>query len=108
MKTTVFLVFGLIIVPLLIMAIALLCGKGAFMIAGYNTMSKDEQAKYNEKALCRFVGGLLFVVSFCLLLVPLSVQYDRQWQMFVGIALSIIVPIGAVIYMNTNGRFRKG
>lgn len=27
----------------------LLCGKGNWFIAGYNTLSKDERKKYNEK-----------------------------------------------------------
>ena len=31
-------------------------GKGAFLIAGYNTASAAERARYDEKALCRFMG----------------------------------------------------
>ena len=31
-------------------------GKGAFLIAGYNTMPDSEKAKYNEIALCKFIG----------------------------------------------------
>ena len=30
-------------------------GKGAFLIVGYNTSSKEEKAKYDEKALCRYI-----------------------------------------------------
>ena len=30
-------------------------GKGAFLIAGYNTASAAERARYVEKALCRFM-----------------------------------------------------
>ncbi len=107
MNIFVFVIFGITIVPLLILAIFLLRGKGGFLIAGYNTMSKEDQAKYDERALCRFVGCLLIVTSFCIALIPLGIQLERLWLMYVGIALSIIIPIGAVIYMNTGDRFRK-
>lgn len=46
----------------LVMSIVLLMGKGAFLIAGYNTASKAEKAKYDEKKLCRIMGfGMLFM-----------------------------------------------
>ncbi len=32
-------------------------GKGAFLIAGYNTMSKEKKARYDKNALCRFMGS---------------------------------------------------
>lgn len=34
---------------LTIMSITLLWGHGSWLIAGYNTASKEEKAKYNEK-----------------------------------------------------------
>ena len=40
-------------------------GKGAFLIAGYNTASKAEKAKYDEKALCRFMGKIMFAMAGC-------------------------------------------
>lgn len=46
-----------ILIPLLGMlllsslGIALLQGKGAWLIAGYNTLSDEEKAKYDELAL---------------------------------------------------------
>lgn len=107
MNTFIFVLFGIIIVPLLILAVFLLKGKGGFLIAGYNTMSKAEQAKYDEKALCSYVGRLLILTSLCLLLIPFGIQLDSLYLMYGGIALSILVPIGAAIYMNTGDRFRK-
>ena len=40
----------------LIMGIILLCGKGANLIAGYNTLPKEKKEAYNEKILARWVG----------------------------------------------------
>lgn len=56
---------GLVIsIIFLIISILLLMGKGSFLIAGYNTASEKEKAKYNEKKLCRIVG-LGFLVITC-------------------------------------------
>lgn len=44
---------GLLIIA---MAIVLLTGRGAFLIAGYNTLSKEEKEKYDSRALCCFMG----------------------------------------------------
>lgn len=43
-------------------SITLLAGKGSWLIAGYNTASPEEKAKYDEKKICRAMG------IFCLLL----------------------------------------
>ena len=43
------LVIGLLF---LVMGIVLFCGKGSWLIAGYNTMSPQEKEKYDEKKLC--------------------------------------------------------
>lgn len=36
-----------------IMGVVFAFGKGAFLIAGYNTATDAEKAKYDEKRLCR-------------------------------------------------------
>jgi len=38
--------------------------RGAFLIAGYNTMSAAKKAQYDTRALCRFVGCLLIALSY--------------------------------------------
>lgn len=49
---------GLIaLILILALSILLLTGRGSFLIAGYNTASKEEKAKYQEKRLCRVVGA---------------------------------------------------
>ena len=34
---------------LLVISIVLLCGRGSWLIAGYNTASEEERKKYDEK-----------------------------------------------------------
>ena len=94
--TLLFLVFGIL----------LWNGKCAFLIAGYNTSSKEEKSRYNEKALCRFVAKLMFFCAICMLLFFLA-PYVGTWLMWLTQAVMLIVIIAAVIYANTGNRFKK-
>ncbi len=51
----------IVAVFLVIMGVVVLIGKGDNLIAGYNTASKEERAKYNIKRLRGLIGGLLIV-----------------------------------------------
>ncbi len=48
---------------LVIIGIVLLTGHGSVLIAGYNTMKKEEKEKYDEKKLCRGTGILVLIVA---------------------------------------------
>ena len=43
-----------------VLSIVLLSGHGSWFISGYNTASKEEKKKYDEKKLCRTMGCLLY------------------------------------------------
>ncbi|MDR0470218.1 MAG: DUF3784 domain-containing protein [Nitrososphaerota archaeon] len=81
--------------------------KGSFLISGYNTLSKDQRAKYNEKALCRFIGWLLIVIALCMLFFPVGLYLDMIWLAYCGIGFTLISVFGAIIYLNTGNRFHK-
>ena len=40
-----------------VFSIILLSGHGSWFISGYNTASKEEKEKYDEKKLCRTTAG---------------------------------------------------
>ena len=107
MNLTAFVIFGIIIAFFLIMAIFLLNGKGAFLIAGFNTMSKEEREKYDEKALCRFVGWLFISVCFCMVLLLIAIYAQMMWLTICGIGLIFLFTISGIIYMSTNKHFLK-
>lgn len=48
---------------LFILSIVLLSGKGSWLIAGYNTSSKEQQEKYDKKKLSRSAGVMLLIVT---------------------------------------------
>ena len=82
-------------------------GKGAFLIAGYNTASAAEKARYDEKALCRFMGRLMFAMAGCWAVVAAGTLLVRPRVYDLGIGLFLAVVFGGVIYANTGRRFRK-
>ena len=102
-----FIVFGVIILLLLCLSALLLSGRGSFLIAGYNTMDKEKKAKFDEKALCRFVGMLLIVISICIVLMPIGIYFEMEWLIWLSSIAIIVLGILATIYANTGNRFLK-
>jgi hypothetical protein len=51
---------------MLIMSVVLLMGKGSGLIAGYNKSSEKAKSKFDEKKLCRTMGGGLLVLTVLL------------------------------------------
>ena len=82
-------------------------GKGAFLIAGYNTMSRAKKARYDQRALCRFMGKLMFAMALCWVPVALGTLLEWEWLYLAGIAAYLIVVAGGVIWANTGRRFQK-
>ena len=79
---------------ILIMGIVILIGKGDKLIAGYNTASEKEKARYNIKRLRVLVGGLLIVLAPMILLLLGDETTTASWSFcFLTIILSIIVVI---------------
>ena len=90
-----------------LLGIVFLCGKGAALIAGYNTASAEERLEIDEKKLCRFMGKLMFVLAACWLVAASSELFHTKALLWVGIALFLVVAIGGVIYANTGHHFDK-
>lgn len=82
-------------------------GKGAFLIAGYNTMSEKEKAQYDEKALCRSMGKLMYLLGVCFAAVTAAAILEIIWLMWTGIGVFLAIIIIDVVYSNTGNRFKK-
>ena len=97
------------IIPLIlaVFGFVLRSGKGSFLIAGYNTSSKEEKEKYDEVALGKCLGNLLIATATIVLLTALSEIYYVAFFNFIVIAAPIFIIIltfGTVIYVNTGDR----
>ena len=100
-------VFLIMIALFLVLGLIFSRGKGAFLIAGSNTASKAEKARYDEKALCRFMGKIMFALTGCQGIMALGILVVGMWLFWVGIAAFLAVAFGTVIYANTRNRFQK-
>lgn len=92
-----------VLLPVVIIAIlgaVLFSGKGAFLIAGYNTMSETEKAQFDEKKLCRAVGTLLFVLDALLGFILWSGITGRMTVFAVAMVLFFGVFIVGMILVN--------
>lgn len=101
------LIDGIVILLFIGLGILFLKGKGAFLIAGYNTASEEKKNTISEKALCGFMGKLMFVFAGCHLIIALSAVFDKAYLSWIGIGAYIVIAVGAVIYANTGNRFKK-
>lgn len=95
------------IILFFVISIIFLLGKGAFLIAGYNTMAAAEKATYNEVALCRAMGVMMLGITGCMLLVIPSIMTNNQSFGIIATILMIIITIAGLIYMNTSKKIKR-
>ncbi len=100
-------IHGAVVGALVLLGIIFLKGKGSFLIAGYNTASKAEKEKIDEKKLCTCVGMLMFALAGCFFIVMLSDIFHKMWILWLGLGLVFAVSIGGTIYINTRDRIKK-
>ena len=97
-------VLCLIALSFLVLAVFLWCGKGSWLIAGYNTSSKNEKSQYDEKALCRFVAKLMLATALFMIILAFA---ENGFVIIALVVVFLIFIFGAVIYANTGNRFKK-
>lgn len=96
-----------ILMLFIILGVAFSLGKGAFLISGYNMLSKEEKAKYDEKALCKFMGKSMFAIAFIVFLWELSSLIKQHILFVIGLILLLGTVIFILVYSNTKNRFKK-
>lgn len=90
-----------------ILGIILSMGKCSFLATGCNMMSKEQKKQYDERALCRFMGKIMYCLAFGMLLWLTSIILQSSVILSVTLCLLIGSIAFAVIYANTGNRFRK-
>ena len=79
-------------------------GKGAFLIAGYNTMSPAEKAKYDEKKLCRLMGNFMFVLALLWTLIMISHALENAILHTVALVLFFAVTLAGAIFLDKRAK----
>ena len=91
----------------LVLGFVFLQGKGAALIAGYNTASAQERAETDEKKLCRFMAKLMFALAACQLIAACGMLFHLRFLLWTGQALFLAAIVCGVICANTGNRFKK-
>ena len=82
-------------------------GKGAGLIAGYNTASAQEKEKYDVKKLCKSMSRFMFALAACWLVIAASEIFQTLILLWIGLALFLLAIVTGLIYMNTGNRCKK-
>lgn len=96
---------GIIFVLLVVLGIFLLNGKGSWLIFGYNTLSSKEKKKYNKKAMCRFMAGVVFLIALSMGILILTAYWGYSFSEWFGLINGVII-LFAWVYANTGDRFK--
>lgn len=89
-------------------SLPLLMGKGAFLIAGYNTASEKEKRKYNEKKLCRTVGAYMALITVLVLGAEIMGEDIPDWYLGLVAGGVFIGLIPTLLYANLGCRVKPG
>lgn len=78
-----------------VLSLILLSGRGSWLIAGYNTMSKEQQNKYDSKKLSRATGIMSIITSIALLALAFSLINATVFLIIIFISVTV-----TIIYTN--------
>ncbi len=79
-------------------------GKGAFLIAGYNTMSPAEKAQYDEKKLCRLMGKFMFVLALLWTLIMIGHALDNAILHTAALVLFFAVTLAGALFLDKRAK----
>ncbi len=91
----------IVFIILAILSIVLLSGHGSWFISGYNTASKEEKAKYNEKKLCRTMGIGMSIIAILLLIMELLESILPAFFIYVSLGIILVDVVVIIVLGNT-------
>ena len=91
----------------MILGAILSMGKCSFLIAGYNMMNRGQKKKYDEQALCRFMGKIMYCLAFAMLLWLASIILQNSVLLSASLYFLVGSIAFAVIYAGAGSRFKK-
>lgn len=84
----------------LILGIVFACGKGTFLIAGYNTLPEEKKARYDARKILRDMSRMMFFCVGCMAVGILGSIVDAPWLVVLGVVLTVLVIVFFLIRIN--------
>lgn len=91
----------------MILGAILSMGKCSFLIAGFNMMNRGQKKQYDEQALCRFMGKIMYCLAFAMLLWLSSIILQNSVLLSASLYFLVGSIAFAVIYAGAGSRFKK-
>lgn len=79
-----------------VLSILFFTGKGSFLIAGYNTASKEQKELYDEKKLCRLMGVSMGIITVSCALQAWSAA--PHWMQMAG-GILILADVALTVFL---------
>ncbi len=84
-----------------VVSIVLLFGHGSWFISGYNTASKEEKKKYDEKKLCRTMGVGMSIIAILILIMGLFENFLPAFFVYITLGIIVVDVVVIIILENT-------
>lgn len=88
----------IVVAVLAALSIIWLLGKGEFLIAGFNTTSKEKRQQYDVKRLCRVMGGgfsaltiIMGISTYYKFELPTTIDWLIPWGCLTTIAVMVLL-----------------
>ena len=97
-------------VVLMILGLIIQTGKANFLIAGYNTKSKEEQDKWDMAVVSKFLGWVVLVAPSAVLLlacIPIALDVFPHAALILSWIIFTVVMVVGVVYVNFSPRFKR-
>lgn len=88
----------------LVLGIVFACGKGTFLIAGYNTLPEEKKARYDARTILRDMSRMMFSCVGCMAVGILGSIVDAPWLAALGIVLTVLVIVFFLIRINRESK----
>ncbi len=95
------LILWLVFALIAVLSIVLISGHGENLIAGYNTASPEDKAKYDSKKMCRVMGVGMAVIAVLILVMALLLEALPSWFFIVFFVVIVLDCIVMVVLVNT-------
>ncbi len=99
-------VYGVLIALFVAFGILISMGRGQWLIAGWNTMSERERAKYDEEKLMRVVSSGMFALAGTQAVMLAAILLENKTLRIFSYVLVLVVVIVLVILANTTTKRR--
>ena len=88
----------------LVLGIVFACGKGTFLIAGYNTLPEEKKARYDARRILKSMSRMMFSCVGCMAVGTLGSIADAPWLVVLGIVLTVPVIAFFLIRINRESK----